>query len=646
MIKSKDISVVVQGAISPVFTKKVLRSVRCRLPQAEIILSTWQGSNVDGLDYDELILSKDPGAEILHPQWTQYHNLNRQIVSTKAGLQKAKRKYTLKIRTDIKLTSNSFLEYFGKFPQRSEKLKLLKERVLVCQYYCRKAEVFPYHLSDWVFFGLTEDVQNIWDIPLAKEPEMTKWFYKHNLLPKHLNPNNPFNYFRHRYCAEQYILSTFIKKYENINFEHMWDISFENTDKTKLCFANNFVILSDTQYGIEFLKGQPPKDENLYTYNDWQTLYKMYCDANYSLKYENTKKETYKNKVIKTWRKLIEFHKAWIMFILNGLNHIFWKPIKLIKYIMQFFCADIIASFYQDRILGDKQYNKVFDKILKQVPKSCKNIDVFNAATGECIQLAKIYNSLLVKGDSLVVIRKEDINLMKLFSVTGFIYVSVPRVYFNKNVYFYKNRKFRIIFGDEFWLTHWATHTHFFDALLENLSKKNRKDIELSRIKITEENKVSFKKKIEAINLNFNKFIYLFPEANSIQNLPIKFWQDIVNKFRKHGYDVFCNSELNELLNVKYCFLTHAEAYLLAQKSKCIIALRSGMLELFTELKVPQYVIYTPAIAPIEHFFDLYTLKKYPNASVDNIFEYDIEHTSQRKIMNDIVEKQLSRKEL
>ena len=42
MIKSEDISVVVQGAIDKVNTPKCLESIRKVLPRAEIVLSTWE----------------------------------------------------------------------------------------------------------------------------------------------------------------------------------------------------------------------------------------------------------------------------------------------------------------------------------------------------------------------------------------------------------------------------------------------------------------------------------------------------------------------------------------------------------------------------------------------------------------------------
>jgi hypothetical protein len=34
----------------------------------------------------------------------------------------------------------------------------------------------PFLPSDWFYFGLREDVLNLWSIPLAPEPENSSWF--------------------------------------------------------------------------------------------------------------------------------------------------------------------------------------------------------------------------------------------------------------------------------------------------------------------------------------------------------------------------------------------------------------------------------------------------------------------------------------
>lgn len=106
-IESQDISVVVQGAIELEYIKKLLKSIRKFLPKAEIIVSTWEGTDVNYLDYDILQINKDPGCEVF-TVFGKKHNLNRQILSTKNGIKRTTRKYVLKIRSDMYFDNINF----------------------------------------------------------------------------------------------------------------------------------------------------------------------------------------------------------------------------------------------------------------------------------------------------------------------------------------------------------------------------------------------------------------------------------------------------------------------------------------------------------------------------------------------------------
>ena len=118
MISSKDISIVIQGAINPTETPKCISSIRHNLPEAEIILSTWEGSDTSNLDYDKLVLNQDPGATSITKKIK--NNMNRQLLSTQNGLKIAEKKYVLKLRSDLILSNTNFLKYFDKFQSRIE----------------------------------------------------------------------------------------------------------------------------------------------------------------------------------------------------------------------------------------------------------------------------------------------------------------------------------------------------------------------------------------------------------------------------------------------------------------------------------------------------------------------------------------------
>ena len=169
MISSKEISVVVQGAIDKKLTSKCLKSIREHLPEAEIILSTWEGSNVEGLDYDILLLNQDPGGYkhdfAIYNAPRSMNNFNRQLVSTLNGIKKVNRKYILKLRTDLILTNSNFLSYWNLFESRDSEYTLFKHRVLCSSIYsrensCQSGTGFPtpFHPSDFWFFGLATDL--------------------------------------------------------------------------------------------------------------------------------------------------------------------------------------------------------------------------------------------------------------------------------------------------------------------------------------------------------------------------------------------------------------------------------------------------------------------------------------------------------
>ena len=177
MLSGQQISIVFQGAVSDSFLGISLMRTRMLFPQAELILSTWQSS--DNLTFDRLVLSHDPGGIISDEIGGVYNNINRQIVSTRAGLEAATRPYCLKIRTDILLDNADFLEKFGKWDAQAPPFHV-KNRILICNYYTRNPRVYPlpFHPCDWVLFGRTEDLKRYFSLPLESREEI-QWFKSH-----------------------------------------------------------------------------------------------------------------------------------------------------------------------------------------------------------------------------------------------------------------------------------------------------------------------------------------------------------------------------------------------------------------------------------------------------------------------------------
>ena len=265
MIKSCDISVVVQGPIltdsiynmTDSVTRDVCKRIKTLMPDCELILSTWRGAKVKGIPYDKCIFSVDPGATTF-----DYHdkkllnNCNRLIISTQAGIKAATKPYVLKIRSDLFLVSTNFLQYFDKYPYFDEKYRFVKNRIMAFSMFSIKAHktsLFtvdkPYHISDWAYFGCREDLFNLYDIPLTKEPEFSHWFANHCRYFYDIHPHRLW-----KMPPEQYVTTEFLKKYIRINFNHMADIDDNNVEKSEKLLANNFIILDQTQFSLISLK--------------------------------------------------------------------------------------------------------------------------------------------------------------------------------------------------------------------------------------------------------------------------------------------------------------------------------------------------------------------------------------------------------
>ena len=297
-----NLSIIVQGAINKFETPKCLKSLRKYLPQAEIILSTWEGSDISKLEglYDILVLNKDPGTQqFFNPKGKIiYNNLNRQLLSTQEGLKKATKKYVLKLRTDLILKDARFLEYFDKFPAKTENYTLFKKKIicpdLFSRYYIHvdrhnNVEKIPFHISDWWFFGLKEDIETyIKDTPLVKEPEFTTYFS----LKENQNKKSPYIGASFKFAPEQYFgYSCFLRNFSDIRMEDASDYNDEIFEKSRECIINNFIILEHEQSGIYLNKYSFSKNEkclgeaylDLYNFYRYEYEYKYFCDKDYKI---------------------------------------------------------------------------------------------------------------------------------------------------------------------------------------------------------------------------------------------------------------------------------------------------------------------------------------------------------------------------
>lgn len=310
-----DLSVVVHGRIESNLTKQCLESIHKFLPKAEIILSTWENSNISDLEglYNTLILNKDPEATIFDDLEKKYNNLNRILVSAQSGINAASKKYILRLRSDLVLKNNNVLKLTDHFRIRISEKSLFKKRIFAyCIFsikYDEKKQIkqrMLFHISDWCHFGLKEDLQELFNVPKVIEPEFSRYFEFHK---KEVNDVHFSRIWK--MSPEQYITFENAKKIlKNLNFENYLDINNENISLSEDFIINNFIVYSSQQWGIYPLKKQYKnirmniKNPITY-YSNFEQLkdYKKYCDNSVKLFNIEWLEMVYENKFYNSLRK-------------------------------------------------------------------------------------------------------------------------------------------------------------------------------------------------------------------------------------------------------------------------------------------------------------------------------------------------------
>lgn len=346
---SNDISIILQGSIVKTETLKCLKSIRKFLPGSEVILSTWEGAEVEELEglFDILVLNKSPEAVLMTEFKMTYNNLNRQLLSTQEGLKRATRKYAMKLRSDSILTSDKFLKYFDEFSKKSENYQLFAHKVLIPTLFSRYSLKVsknqasfnvPFHPSDWWMFGLREDLNKYYlDTPLAPEPYFTKYFE----LEENRGKISPFNAIKTKFTPEQYLCyEAFHRNFSDIYMKDVTDYTDEIMAKSRECFVNNFIVLNFKQSGIYLKKYPYSKNEKfageqylgLYHFARYENEYKKFCDKDYEITTKNT---------IFTNEK-IELKKLRIFKHITNFNDPYTKPLKKLEELLIVIPASII----------------------------------------------------------------------------------------------------------------------------------------------------------------------------------------------------------------------------------------------------------------------------------------------------------------
>jgi hypothetical protein len=245
-VGNSDISIILQGGLDVGwdvrYSAAYLREV---FPGATLILSTQKtgAETFEGMSvFDKVVFTDDPGSLPSVKFGGPPHNVNRQIVSAAAGMAAVTTAFAMKLRTDAYLDSRKVVDLWQSWgEQRLGPGTRGRARILITSIFSlnpRFDERLVYHLSDFIQFGRSEDLQKFWSCPLLDFGTGT-WYERNDYASGSLRREKQF---RSRFATEQWLTLNYL--YGPANFP----IEFHNHTNESIItefenqMVDNFVV--------------------------------------------------------------------------------------------------------------------------------------------------------------------------------------------------------------------------------------------------------------------------------------------------------------------------------------------------------------------------------------------------------------------
>jgi hypothetical protein len=255
----KNIAIILQGPVVAEydFTLETIRIYKKLFPGCRIILSTWEDekpklierAKAEGID---VVLNKKP-------EYFGVQNINLQVVSTKGGLDMAKKynaAYILKTRTDQRIYDKDALSLFFSMMENfpvgggvNQKKRLIATNLITLKYRY-------YGLSDMLMFGDAQDMAAYWNVPLDMRKDI-------------VNAKKTYSIGEHAKfrLGEMYFLTQFLEMQgEKLKWtlEHTWQV-----------YKDRFCIIDFNMVGLYWLKYNKRDDNKYNFYAAGNTLQKL-----------------------------------------------------------------------------------------------------------------------------------------------------------------------------------------------------------------------------------------------------------------------------------------------------------------------------------------------------------------------------------
>jgi hypothetical protein len=171
-------AIVMQGPpyASHDFTLETLRLYTRMMPRAQLILSTWRGT-----DPALLVPVQDLGVTVLlneKPAYAGLFNVNMQIVTAAAGIRRAVSdgaEWIVKSRTDQRLYAPDILSFLVSLVQAFPVVGGSTQKYRILGLGLGSLKYAPYHVTDQTLFGSAEDMLAYWTPPLREDRPLEGW---------------------------------------------------------------------------------------------------------------------------------------------------------------------------------------------------------------------------------------------------------------------------------------------------------------------------------------------------------------------------------------------------------------------------------------------------------------------------------------
>jgi len=253
----ESVTFCIQGAVAfdsvgRNLTRNLIESILLHFPNSPVIFSTWESENVEFAFGVKLVTSKDPSSEIRFLGSKEKNNINRQIVSTLAGLNEVKTDLVVKLRSDLIVDNDRLGKLIQKIPKTlNHPLTIFSNYVIVLDrltFSPAKKDNFTLHVTDMLQAGRTSDIIKIWNIQtMTLEQEV---FYQSSTPEQLALVGNHLPEFR----AEQYFWNELIKKELGFGIQSSLDRILPNNIRVEELFQFNIVPMRFPTIGISIQK--------------------------------------------------------------------------------------------------------------------------------------------------------------------------------------------------------------------------------------------------------------------------------------------------------------------------------------------------------------------------------------------------------